>query len=178
MQTLKPLIIKLIVRIFAVIMLGIILFAYEYHLWPNFSADDIYEIKGECIDVYVENEHSGRTSRRYITMSNGDVYYVHDFHVKIIVGGLGSLKGKKLVFWASDKSIWWHQEHMLVAWGDTPSLKEETLERSNHNNRINRISSMSVYMIVGSIFIIPEILRISEFQDEHKNNVKKRKGKV
>jgi hypothetical protein len=177
MQLLKRLTIKLFVRIILIIILGIIVFVFEYHLSPNYSEDDIYEIKGKCIDICIENEHSGRISRKYILMSNGEKYYVHSFHQETIVSGLDSLKGRELVFWASDKSIWWHQEHTLVAWGDTPSLKEETLDSLNQNNRINRISIMGIYLIVGSLFIIPQILRVSECRDDNKKQLEKSKRK-
>lgn len=160
MNLLQKLKYKLIIRIVIFILIGVVVYTFEYMTSPNYSENDIYEINGICVDVY-EKGSSGRTSKKYIAMDNGNVYYIHKYHLNGIIGGIHALEGKELKFWASDKSIWWFQDHTLVAWGETSAIKEETLAKSNRDNRINRISGVVIYIVIGSAFIIPPILQLS-----------------
>ena len=164
----KQLINNLLIRIVVLIILGVLIFSFSFLVHPHLDEKDVYEVKGQCIDIYEESIYVGKLSFTHKYVVIDDDKYLRVFHdiESCIDRPLTSLIGKEVVFWVSDKSIWYGYKHPIVAWEDASNSKEETLATFNDSSRSARIFTTTFsLLLIGPALIIPQILRISEERD-------------
>ena len=159
----KKLIIQIIIACIIVVLINCLIYAIS----PNFQEDDIYEIKGKCLDIYTEKNYASNNSvvRKYLYMDNGQKYRIHNTLIDYIGGNLNVLKNETISFYASDKSIFWYDDHQVVAWSH---IKDETLKETNQENFTDRFFLGILTLLVGFLFLIPQILHLSAKHDAKK----------
>ena len=171
--SIKKLAIRLTIKVVIVIVLGVLFHWHMSCLDPHYRESDIYNVSGTCIDIHIEG-NGGKYGgiRRYIVLDNGEKYFIRGNLVNYMgFDDVRNLKGQSLSFYASDKSIFWAAEHIVVALNSNPLIKEKTLAQTNKDNLEIRIAMMVLYGIAGAAYLVPDNLRIGEIRSKERERV-------
>ena len=158
-KLIKQLIFKIIIVCIALALINCLIYLSS----PNIQEEDIYPVSSKCVKISKVSVKHG--SIKYIHMDDGEKFRIPDSMIDYVDGGLYKLENNNISFYASEKSLFWDGLPEVVAWSH---MKHETLKKTNQENFSMRLTLGITSVIIGSLFIIPQILRISAYRDAQK----------